>query len=101
MLIVLMLCQRQEKLYLNPTVRIRRCCLPPSLEELIERAHPVRVVSEIIESIDLSKLGKATKEQNIHFMWLAGMQRPDHNTINSFRGKRLQDTLKEVFTQKK
>lgn len=37
--------------------------------------------------------------QNIHFMWLAGMQRPDHNTINRFRGQRLQKTLKPVFNQ--
>ncbi len=35
--------------------------LPPSLEELIEPAHPVRVVNEIIESIDLSKLEKSDK----------------------------------------
>ena len=32
-------------------------------------------------------------------MWLAGMQQPDHNTINTFRGKRLQDALKDIFTQ--
>jgi transposase len=44
------------------------------------------------------KLEAATKE-NIHFMWLAGMQQPDHNTINSFRGRRLQDALKDIFTQ--
>src|SRR5688572_33367887 len=24
--------------------------------------------------------------QNIHFMWLSGMQRPDFRTINNFRG---------------
>ena len=27
------------------------------------------------------------------------MQHPDHNTINSFRGRRLQDALKNIFTQ--
>src|SRR5690606_16191331 len=37
--------------------------------------------------------------ENIHFMWLAGMGRPDHNTINRFRGERLKEVLKEVFTQ--
>lgn len=37
--------------------------------------------------------------QNIHFMWLAGLQRPDHNTINRFRGQRLQGTLKPIFNQ--
>lgn len=32
-------------------------------------------------------------------MWLSGMQKPDHNTINRFRGQRLQKTLQPVFTQ--
>lgn len=36
---------------------------------------------------------------NIHFMWLSGMQRPDHNTINRFRSSRLKGVLKEVFAQ--
>jgi len=36
---------------------------------------------------------------NIYFMWLAGMQRPDHNTINRFRSDRLKGVLKEVFGQ--
>jgi transposase len=37
--------------------------------------------------------------QNIHYMWLAGMSKPDHNTINRFRGERLQKTLKPIFHQ--
>ena len=36
---------------------------------------------------------------NIHFMWLSGMQYPDHNTINRFRSQRLNGVLKEVFSQ--
>jgi transposase len=36
---------------------------------------------------------------NIHFMWLAGMQKPDHNTINRFRNSKLKGVLKEVFGQ--
>ena len=36
---------------------------------------------------------------DIRFMWLSGMQRPDHNTINSFRSGKLKGTLKEVFGQ--
>jgi hypothetical protein len=32
-------------------------------------------------------------------MWLAGMQRPDHNTINRFRSDKLKGVLKEVFGQ--
>lgn len=36
---------------------------------------------------------------NIQYMWLAGMAKPDHNTINRFRGERLQSTLQPIFTQ--
>lgn len=43
-------------------------------------------------------LEEATKS-NIHFMWLSGMQHPDHNTINRFRGQRLQGLLKPIFVQ--
>jgi hypothetical protein len=32
-------------------------------------------------------------------MWLSGMMKPDHNTINRFRGPRLQKTLQPIFTQ--
>ncbi len=35
--------------------------------------------------------------ENIHFMWLSGQSKPDHNTINDFRGKRLQGHLKKIF----
>jgi transposase len=42
------------------------------------------------------KMESALKE-NIHFMWLAGMNKPDHNTLNRFRSERLKDVLKTVF----
>ena len=38
-------------------------------------------------------------QSNIHYMWLAGMETPDHNTINRFRTEKLKDVLKEVFAQ--
>ena len=107
--------------------------LPPSLEEMISDNHPVRVVHQVIERIDIQpimrkykgggtssyhpkmllkilvygylsniyssrKLENALKE-NIHFMWLAGMGKPDHNTINRFRSDRLKEVLKTVFSQ--
>lgn len=44
------------------------------------------------------KLEEAVK-QNIHFMWMSGMTKPDHNTINRFRSDRLKDEIKQIFTQ--
>lgn len=37
--------------------------------------------------------------QNVHFMWLSGMCRPDHNTLNRFRSERLGDQIKKIFNQ--
>lgn len=107
--------------------------IPPSLDELISSTHAVRVVSRVIDKIDLDPLissysgGGASSyhpgmmlkilvygylnniyssrsienavKENIHFMWLSGMKRPDHNTINRFRSDRLKGVMKEVFTQ--
>jgi len=107
--------------------------LPPSLEELIEAHHPVRIVKQVIEKIDLDALIKNYKgggtssyhprmllkvivyaylrnvyssrkieeavKQDIHFMWLSGMTKPDHNTINRFRSERLKKVLKKIFAQ--
>ena len=106
---------------------------PPSLEEMIDINHPVRVVSEVIDHIDMdiiirkykgggttsyhprmllkvliysylnnvysSRRIEASVKENIYFMWLAGMQQPDHHTINRFRSERLRNILKEVFAQ--
>jgi transposase len=38
-------------------------------------------------------------QQNVHFMWLAAMATPDHNTINRFRSERLKEVLQKIFTQ--
>ena len=107
--------------------------LPPDINELIAVNHPVRVVNEVLEKIDISQLLKLYKpggtssyhprmllkvlvyayinniyssrkieesvSQNIYYMWLSGMSKPDHNTINRFRGQRLQQTLQPIFTQ--
>jgi len=107
--------------------------LPPSLDEMIEPGHPVRLVDEIIDNVDDTSLLRQYKgggtssyhprmllkvmiysylcniyssrkmesalKENIHFMWLSGMSRPDHNTLNRFRSEKLKDTLKEIFAQ--
>jgi transposase len=36
-------------------------------------------------------------DQNIHFMWLSGMQRPDFRTINNFRSGTLKSIIEEIF----
>jgi transposase len=107
--------------------------LPPSLNELIEANHPVRVVSRVIEQINIQPLIKQYKpggassfhpqmllkvlvyayinniyssrkieqalKKDIEFMWLSGMNTPDHNTINRFRSDRLKEVLKNIFAQ--
>lgn len=44
------------------------------------------------------KIEQAIKE-NITFMWIAGMRRPNWRTINLFRGKRLKNHFENLFTQ--
>jgi transposase len=107
--------------------------LPPSIDELVANNHPVRIVSAVIDGLDLDGLIKTYKgggtsshhprmllkiivygylcnifssrkleeatQQNIHFMWLAAMSKPDHNTINRFRSERLKDEIRTIFTQ--
>jgi transposase len=107
--------------------------LPPSLDELIDKHHPVRVVNKIIDSLNLENLYRkyqgggrssyhprmllkvlvysylnniyssrkmeAALKENIHFMWLSGMEKPDHNTLNRFRSDRLKGIIKKIFSQ--
>jgi transposase len=106
---------------------------PPSLDSMIDVNHPVRIVDEVIDRVDIDMIIKkykgggttsyhprmllkilvygylnniyssrrieASMKENIYFMWLAGMQQPDHRTINRFRSERLRNILKEVFAQ--
>ncbi|SHM43646.1 IS1182 family transposase [Chryseobacterium polytrichastri] len=44
------------------------------------------------------KLAEACRER-VPFMWLSAMNKPDHNTINRFRGVRLKHTLRSVFEE--
>jgi len=52
-----------------------------------------------INNIYSSRKIEEALQRDIHFMWLTGMSKPDHNTINRFRGQRLQKTLQPIFTQ--
>lgn len=57
------------------------------------------MVYAYMNNIYSSRRMEEAVSQNICFMWLAGMQKPDHNTLNRFRGKRLQDVLQPIFTR--
>lgn len=57
------------------------------------------IIYAYISNIYSSRKIEAAVESNIYFMWLSGMQRPDHNTINRFRSEKLKGVLKEIFSQ--
>lgn len=42
------------------------------------------------------RIAKELRE-NVNYMWLSGMNRPDHRTINRFRGKVMKAVIDEVF----
>ena len=42
------------------------------------------------------KIAKALRE-DVNFMWLSGMNRPDYRTLNIFRSSRLKPVIDEVF----
>jgi transposase len=44
------------------------------------------------------KIEKAL-QQDITYMWISGMQKPDHNTINRFRGIYFKSVIEDVFTE--
>lgn len=57
------------------------------------------LVYAYLSNVFTSRKIEASIKENIHFMWLSGMSKPDHNTINRFRSDRLKGVLKEVFGQ--
>lgn len=127
---ILLVCAKPKVVFKNYTPN-QVMMLPPSLEELITENHPVRLVNQVIDRINIDPLLKKFKgggtssyhprmllkvlvygylnntyssrrmeaalKENIHFMWLSGMNKPDHNTLNRFRSERLKDVLKIVF----
>jgi len=55
------------------------------------------LIYSYLKNIYSSRQMEEALKENLHFMWLSGMSKPDHNTINRFRGKRLDGNLKEIF----
>lgn len=106
--------------------------LPPTLDDLVPQDALARVVSEVVEELDLTLLyhkysldGRPAYhpkmmlkvlfyayangirssrkieqrlQQDTHFMYLAGMETPDHRTISDFRKHNI-DLLKALFKQ--
>ncbi len=124
---------KRQKPTFKPYAQGQLMVLPPTIQELISADHPVRVVNQIIDKINLApllkqykgggcssyhprmmlkvliygylsniyssrKLEAATRE-NIYFMWLSGMEQPDHNTLNRFRSERLKGVIKRIFSK--
>ena len=46
----------RSKLIFKDYTPTQMLLLPPSMEELIDRNHPVRVVNQVIDSLDLDSL---------------------------------------------
>jgi len=57
------------------------------------------VVYSYVRNIYSSRKMEEALKENIHFMWLSGGNRPDHNTLARFRSGRLRTSLREVFSQ--
>ena len=62
---------------------------PGMLLKVIVYAYTQRVFSS-------RRIAKEIRE-NINYIWLSGMNRPDHRTINRFRGKVMKAVIGEVF----
>lgn len=124
---------KKLKVVFKQDYRQQGMLIPLDLNDMIPADHPVRVVNDVLDKVDISAIIKQFRpggtssyhprmllkvivygyinnvyssrrleealRSNIHFMWLAGMRKPDHNTINRFRGQRLQQTLKPIFNQ--
>jgi len=106
---------------------------PTSLSEKIPTHHPVRVVSQVVDNLNIIRLLEKYKgggtssyhprmmlkvlfysylcniyscrkiekalQENIYFMWLSGNSVPDFRTINHFRGQRLKEDIKVLFSE--
>jgi len=107
--------------------------LPQELGELIGPQELVRVVNEVVESMDISdlinlyagggssayhprmllkvllyaysvkiytgrKIARALR-QDVHFMWLSAMNRPDFRTINNFRSSKAKEVIEVLFKE--
>lgn len=65
--------------------------------------HPVMLLKVIVyaylRNIYSTRKMEEALGENIHFMWLAGKNRPDHNTLARFRSQRLKHQVRAIFGQ--
>jgi transposase len=57
----------------------------------------VLVYGYVMKIYSSRRIAKALRE-DVNFMWLSGMQRPDFRTINNFRSGRLKGVIDQVFS---
>jgi transposase len=57
----------------------------------------VLVYAYVMKIYSSRRIAKELRE-NVNFIWLSGMQRPDFRTLNNFRSSRLKKTIDEVFS---
>lgn len=120
------------KLHFRSYTTNQTVLFPQRIDENIAENDPVRIVSSIVDHLDMSSVNKLYSgmgrcpyhprmmlkviiyaymnniyscrriEQlllrDIHFIWLAGYEKPDFITINRFRN-RLKDEINNIFTQ--
>lgn len=68
----------------------RKAYDPLMLLKVLVYAYLMRIYSS-------REIAKALRE-NVNFMWLSGMQRPDFRTINNFRSGRLKKVMEGLFS---
>jgi transposase len=57
----------------------------------------VLVYAYVMKLYSSRRISKALRE-DINFMWISGMQKPDFRTINNFRSGRLKEVIDKVFS---
>jgi transposase len=65
--------------------------------------HPIMMLKVLVYAYSRGiyssrQIAKAIR-QDIGFMWLSGMQRPDFRTVNRFRGEYFKESLSAVFSE--
>jgi transposase len=65
-------------------------------------ADPPRMMLKVlvyayVERICSSRQIEKALRENVNFLWLSGMNRPDHRTINGFRWERMKGAIETVF----